>query len=79
MTAESTELTFEADADSDDPLLGGILSNPILSGSARTVRFTSTMRIAGDSSSFSYEDVAEQLREEKREVRHTDSNSLSRI
>jgi hypothetical protein len=78
--AGSNELTFEADADSDDPLLGGILSNPIIqSASTRTIRFTSTMRIAGDGSSLAYDDAAEQLREDQGEVRHTDSNSLNRI
>jgi hypothetical protein len=77
---ESSELRFVADADSKEPLLGGILSNPLVSESARTVRFTSTMQIVSGGSSFYYQDTAEQLRAGQEEtVRHTDSNSLSRI
>ncbi len=77
---DAAELRFEADTTSNDPLAGGILSNPFLAESARTVRFTSTMQIARDSSSFSYEDVAEQVREGRDEpVRHIDRNSLIRV
>ena len=75
---ESTELTFVAEADSNDPFFGGILSNPILFESARTVRFESTMRILDSGTSFAYDDKAEQRREGQ-EVEHTDSNSLIRI
>jgi hypothetical protein len=75
---ESTELTFDAVADSTDPFLGGILSNPILSESVRTVSFTSTMRIVDGGRSFTYEDRAEQRRTEQG-VTHTDSNTLIRI
>jgi hypothetical protein len=78
--ANSTELRFEADALANDPFRGGILSNPILSGSVQTVHFASTMRIAGDGSSFEYEDIADQVRKGDEEpVRHTDTNRLERI
>jgi hypothetical protein len=74
---ESTALTFVAEEGSDDPLLGGIVSNPVLGKSARTVRFTSTMQVTDGGASFTYDDVAEQRREGQ-EVRHTDSNTLIR-
>jgi hypothetical protein len=75
---ESPELTFVAEADSSDPFLGGILSNPILSQSVRTVSFTSTMQILDGGRSFTYQDTAEQRRTEQG-VTHTDSNTLIRI
>ena len=75
---ESTELTFVAEADSNDPYRGGILSNPILSESVRTVSFTSTMQILDGGTSFTYQDTAEQRRTEQG-VTHTDSNTLIRI
>jgi hypothetical protein len=74
----STELTFVAEADSNDPFLGGIVSNPILSESVRTVSFTSTMQIFDGGTSFTYQDTAEQRRTEQG-VTHTDSNTLTRI
>ena len=55
--ADATELTFEADTTSDDPLKGGILSNPLLAQSARTVSFTSKLTIVDYGTSFSYEDT----------------------
>jgi hypothetical protein len=75
---ESTELTFVAEADSTDPFVGGILSNPILSESVRTVSFISTMRIVDSGRSFTYDDSVEQRRSGQ-EFEHTDSNSLIRI
>jgi hypothetical protein len=75
---ESTELTLVAEADSNDPFRGGILSNPILSESVRTVSFTSTMQIFDGGTSFAYRDTAEQRRNEEG-VTHTDSNTLIRI
>jgi hypothetical protein len=74
----STEVTFVAEADSDDPFRGGILSNPILFESVRTVSFTSTMQMLEGGSSFVYEDNAEQLRPGE-EVTHTDANTLIRV
>ena len=56
------ELRFEADTTSDDPLKGGILSNPLLAQSARTVSFTSKLTIVDNGTSFSYEDPSEQQR-----------------
>ena len=75
---ESIELRFVAEADSNDPYRGGILSNPILSESVRTVSFTSTMQILDGGTSFTYQDTAEQRRPEQG-VTHTDSNTLIRI
>jgi hypothetical protein len=75
---ESTDLMFGAEADSTDPFVGGILSNPILSESVRTVSFTSTMRIVDSGRSFTYDDRAQQRRSGQ-EFEHTDSNSLIRI
>lgn len=77
--AESTELKFEADAEANDPFRGGIVSNPILSGSVRTVRFASTMRIDVGGGAFDYEDIAEQVRDGEERVRHTDTNRVERI
>ena len=74
----STELMFVAEAGSDNPHLGGIVSNPILSDSARTVRFTSTMRIDNEGKAFTYEDEAVQVRQDQQVV-HTDKNELVRI
>jgi hypothetical protein len=75
---DSTELMFVAVADSTEPFLGGILSNPILSESVTTLRFESILRIVDGGSSFAYEDRAEQLRAEQ-EFEHTGSNSLNRV
>jgi hypothetical protein len=75
---DPTVLTFDAVADSTDPFLGGILSNPILSQSVRTVGFRSIMRIVDGGRSFTYEETAEQRRTEQG-VTHTDSNTLIRI
>ncbi len=78
--ADATELTFEADTTSDDPLKGGILSNPLLAQSARTVSFTSKLTIVDDGTSFSYEDTSEQQRGDGTEpFVHTDENSLDRV
>jgi hypothetical protein len=77
--ADATELRFEADATSDDPLKGGILSNPLLARSARTVRFTSTMTIGDNGASFSYADSSEQQRGDTDPFVHTDENSLYRV
>ncbi len=74
---DATELVFVAVA-SDDPQTGGIVSNPILSGSAQTFRFESTMVITKDGSSFSYEDTARQTRADA-EVEHVDTNTLERV
>jgi hypothetical protein len=78
VSADSTELMFVAD--SDDRLLGGIVSNPILTKSARTVRFESTMRIDDEGGSFNYEDTTDQARDEQGEiVRHVNTNTVNRI
>jgi hypothetical protein len=76
---DSTELKFEADGRANDPSRGGILSNPVLSGSVQTVRFDSTMQIGDGGSSFVYEDIAEQSREGNEPVEHRDTNGLARI
>jgi hypothetical protein len=75
---DSTELAFIAVAGSSNPREGGISSNPILAGSANTIRFDSTMIIGSDGSSFSYTDTATQLQGDL-EVAHTDKNTLKRI
>ena len=78
VTAQSDELLFVADPTSDELVRGGVQSNPILTASAMTIRYTSTMRIASDSTWFSYDDSVEQSRDGQ-DVRHTDSNRLYRI
>jgi hypothetical protein len=76
----ATELNFEADTTSNDPLKGGILSNPLLAQSVRTVNFTSKLTIVGDGTSFEYDDASEQERADSAErVRHTNKNTLTRI
>jgi hypothetical protein len=73
-----TQLIFVAKAGSQDQQDGGITSNPILSGSANTTQFESSMVIANDGSSFSYEDKALQTRGSV-ELEHVDTNTLERV
>ena len=79
VSEDTTELRFEADTTSDDPLKGGILSNPLLAQSARTVRFTSKLTISDNGASFSYVDSSEQQRGDTVPFVHTDENSLTRV
>jgi len=78
--ADATEVTFEADTISEDPFKGGILSNPLLAESARTVSFTSTMTIIDYGTAFSYKDTAQQQRADTEgPISHTDENTLVRV
>lgn len=80
VTADSTELEFDTEPTEDDAVGAGILSNPLLAKSVRTVRFTSTMTIGDDGACFSYEDTAEQVRADTdAPIVHTDSNTLDRV
>jgi hypothetical protein len=77
--AESTELHFDTEAVGNDPVGGGIQSNPFLTEAARTTRFRSTLTIADGGKAFTYDDVADQVRGDSDPVRHTDSNTLVRV
>jgi hypothetical protein len=75
---DATELVFVAVAGSGNPQDGGIVSNPIVSDLANTVHFESTMSIANDGSSFTYEERSQQTRGGLG-FEHIDGNTLERI
>jgi hypothetical protein len=77
--AETAELHFDTEAVGNDPVGGGIQSNPFLTEAARTTRFRSTLTIADRGKAFTYDDVADQERADSDPVRHTDSNTLVRV
>jgi hypothetical protein len=79
VSADSTELNFDTEPVGNDPIGGGIQSNPLLTQAARTTRFRSTFTIGENGSSFSYDDLADQERADSDPMRHTDSNTLERV